>query len=331
MLLLAGAVVVPSAALGCGTEPGLTNRTVVLDYLRRLDDGGDIAALFDNDIVVDVPKHAIAYGKDAALDLFETFGTLTETSRHDYQTLNYVCQGNTVVVEGVSTGTTSNGRAFSPFDPATGGRFADVMEFRNGRIVRLSMYLDPDYGGATAERYPWLETVPDPDISPNAAYWTPFQTGYVTTDLDRAIALFSAQQGIAFTAPRELSLAVEDGSAARMRVAFAFAGTTQVEIIEPLDGSVAIYTEHLPPDGFALRLHHLGYLVRDAGAFDRMRAVYGDRDIPLPLASAEDADRTFFYADTFDTLGHYQEYFVVGPDPVMPDVPRTDAAAARRP
>ena len=36
------------------------------------------------------------------------------------------------------------------------GRWCDVFEIRDGKIQRLFIYLDPDYGDADTARYPWL-------------------------------------------------------------------------------------------------------------------------------------------------------------------------------
>lgn len=144
------------ALANCDTPAELERREIVLDYLRALDAGGDVGALLHENVIATVPKHPIAYGKEDVLKMFERFGTLTGPSRHDYAQLNFFCSGATIVVEGTSAGTTANGRKWGPNDAASGGRFADVIEIRDGRIARLFMYLDPDYGGATAQRYPWL-------------------------------------------------------------------------------------------------------------------------------------------------------------------------------
>jgi len=36
-----------------------------------------------------------------------------------------------------------------------GGRFCSVFEFRDGKISRMYIYLDPDYAGVDSDRFLW--------------------------------------------------------------------------------------------------------------------------------------------------------------------------------
>jgi ketosteroid isomerase-like protein len=68
---------------------------------------------------------------------------------------NYVVQDDRVVVEGFTHGTLADGTTWQATE-TLGGRFCNVFEIRGGKIQRLHVYLDPDYGDADTARYPWL-------------------------------------------------------------------------------------------------------------------------------------------------------------------------------
>ena len=70
--------------------------------------------------------------------------------------VNRLLDGDTVVVEGTSTGETADGTEWRPDGSPGGGRWCDVFEVRDGEIQRLFIYLDPDYAGKDTEQYPWL-------------------------------------------------------------------------------------------------------------------------------------------------------------------------------
>ncbi len=137
------------------TETDVDRQAVALEYLKRLDRGEDFFDLFDDHAQFFFPKWGIADGIDAIKEAFAGIASLLGGIRHDYAYFNYVVNGETVVVEGTSAGTTADG---TPFRAGTthGGRWCDVFEIRNGRIHRLFIYLDPDYAGADTDRYPWL-------------------------------------------------------------------------------------------------------------------------------------------------------------------------------
>lgn len=70
--------------------------------------------------------------------------------------MTYVIDGDTVVVEGTSTGETADGTTWRPNGSPGGGRWCDVFEVHDGAIQRLFVYLDPDDAGRDTEQYPWL-------------------------------------------------------------------------------------------------------------------------------------------------------------------------------
>ena len=132
-------------------------KDLVLQYFKRLDGGGDFLELFDDDAEVFYPKWGVASGVDEIGELFGDVGSTVTSMSHDYEYFNYIVNGDTVVVEGTSTGETADGVAWRPDGTPGGGRWCDVFEVRGGAIQRLFIYLDPDYAGADVERYPWLD------------------------------------------------------------------------------------------------------------------------------------------------------------------------------
>ncbi|PRY59280.1 ketosteroid isomerase-like protein [Knoellia remsis] len=130
-------------------------KAVALDYLMRLDRGEDFFELFDDNIEFMFPKVGVVRGIDATKEAFGRVASLLQGITHDGAYFNYVVNGDTVVVEGTSSGTTADGVEFRA-GVTHAGRFCDVLEVRDGRIHRLFVYLDPDYAGADTERYPWL-------------------------------------------------------------------------------------------------------------------------------------------------------------------------------
>lgn len=141
--------------MGESTTPE-TKKGIVLDYFKRLDRGEELLDLFAEDARVFFPKWGVAYGHDEIGEMFGDLGKIVNGLSHDYEYFNYVTDGDTVVVEGTSTGEAADGTGWRPDGTPGAGRWCDVFEVRDGKIQRLFIYLDPDYAGDDTERYPWL-------------------------------------------------------------------------------------------------------------------------------------------------------------------------------
>jgi hypothetical protein len=74
---------------------------------------------------------------------------------HDNAYFNYIIDEDFVVAEGMTYGELADGTTWRG-GVGLGGRFCNVFEIRDGKIQRLHIYLDPDYGDADTARYPWL-------------------------------------------------------------------------------------------------------------------------------------------------------------------------------
>jgi hypothetical protein len=62
-----------------------------------------------------------------------------------------------VVCEGTSHGEHQDGPWRAGVPEWAAGRWCDVFEIRDFLIQRCFIYLDPDYAGKDAGRYPWLK------------------------------------------------------------------------------------------------------------------------------------------------------------------------------
>lgn len=131
--------------------------SVAKEFLLRLDTGGDTLELFDDDALYYFPKRGLMRGKTEIKKFFEQLSTMIESIEHHAMFYNVVVQGDLVVLEGTSHGTTSDGVEWRA-GITHAGNWCDVFEIRDFKIHRLSTYLDPDYASADTARYPWLNS-----------------------------------------------------------------------------------------------------------------------------------------------------------------------------
>lgn len=141
-----------------GSEPmtAADRRAVVLEYFDIADGRkqADMLSLFADDAEVYFPKFGVGRGRDGLAGIGGGLMTMVQSIGHDTITFRFVEQGDQVVVEGTSSGTTADGVQWRG-GSTPGGRFCSVFDVRDGKIQRMYVYLDPDYGNADADRYPW--------------------------------------------------------------------------------------------------------------------------------------------------------------------------------
>lgn len=130
-------------------------KAVALEYLKRLDRGEDFFDLFDDNAQMYFPKCPLANGIKEIKETFGHVGSIVSAVTHDYAYFNYTHSGDTVIIEGTSSGRAADGTAWRA-GVTHAGRWCDVFEIRDGKIQRLFVYLDPDYADADIARYPWL-------------------------------------------------------------------------------------------------------------------------------------------------------------------------------
>ncbi len=128
-------------------------------------------------------------------------------------------------------------------------------------------------------------------------------SAWVTNDLDQAIEVFSRRYGVA-------SFTFIEGdmpAGGHIRVAFAWAGGQVLEIIMASGPGTDFYNEMLPESGFAIRFHHLGFIVHDEAGWRELEADLqaGDWPIAHQTLTGDFIDAYYIKAPE---LGHYLEY-----------------------
>jgi hypothetical protein len=141
-----------------------------------------------------------------------------------------------------------------------------------------------------------------------------YQIAFVTTDLDRAMQLFAETYGISkFRIKRDIPSAPGMPKMSA-HVAHAYVGPMMIELIQPVGGDDSLYREILPPDGFGIRLHHFGFIVRSEQELDRISAALEAKRVPIAFDATMPGVARAVYADARRTLGHYLEYVYLRPE-----------------
>lgn len=136
-----------------------------------------------------------------------------------------------------------------------------------------------------------------------------YQNAYVTHDLDRAMALTGPLFGLGPFSAFDVEMALKTPSgekASRVRVATAWAGALQVELIQPMSGYIDPYLHALPadPNDAVPRLHHIAMRRDDPQAMRREAEGMG-----LPIAfESESVGIGCIFVDTRARLGHLIEF-----------------------
>ena len=149
-----------------------------------------------------------------------------------------------------------------------------------------------------------------------------FQFGYVTNDIERAIATFRETAGIQqFKLMRDMA----PGQPMNTHIALAYAGNLMIELIEPL-GAFPMYTDLLPSSGeFVVRHHHMGYRVADERRWRQLQAAVAQLGLNVSAGGEIPDLLSYAYIDTRHLYGHYQEYIfttAAGESAFFGDVPR---------
>jgi hypothetical protein len=135
-----------------------------------------------------------------------------------------------------------------------------------------------------------------------------FQMAYVTTDLDRACDLFGRQLGIRAWA--SLGGAMPEGGEIQAR--FAWVGTLMYEILCAGGPGSAIYMDRLPrTPGFAVKHHHLGFLIHNQQQWDGVFTNAAQHGWAVPHRGENPLARVCFV--DVPELGHYLEYLYATP------------------
>lgn len=151
------------------------------------------------------------------------------------------------------------------------------------------------------------------------------QHAYVTTDIEHAKQVFAKDFGVKDYLQFDSSLELKTPRGiehAELRIALAFVGELQIELIQPLGGPGAkLYREVLPETGYGIKFHHFAYMVPGPrSAWDEFRASVGSGAHPIAIEGDLDFVQ-FLYLDHRAQLGHYSEYVWAAHD-IHASVPR---------
>ena len=154
---------------------------------------------------------------------------------------------------------------------------------------------------------------PEPPISPGAGLLRRhhFQVAYVTNDLDSACKVFGPHYGIERFSFLEGPMA----AGGEIRVAFAWAGGTMYEIIDAKGPGTGFYTSSLPSAAFAIRFHHLGFLIHCQDDWLALEQEVEQRGMSIVFESRTPGfmDAIYIEAPEFE---HYLEYILPHPSGV---------------
>lgn len=147
-----------------------------------------------------------------------------------------------------------------------------------------------------------------------------FQMAYVTNDIDRAQELFCRNLGI-----REFcKLEGQMPEGGHMQALFAWVGTQMYELICATGPGSDLYMDRLPAgEGFAIKHHHLGFLVQDDAQWNAVIANAGHKGFNIPYRNSNPIVEVCFV--DVPELGHYLEYLYPTPAGLefFENVPRT--------
>jgi hypothetical protein len=141
-----------------------------------------------------------------------------------------------------------------------------------------------------------------------------YQIGYVTRDLDAGMRRLGAIHGIErFRIKRDVR-GLPGMPEMLMHQAHVYIGTVQLELIQPAGGDDGLYRDFCAADSSAIRHHHFGMWIDDAGEYGGLRAALAEQNIPVVFDAVIPNVGGAIYADTRATLGHYLEYVHLVPE-----------------
>jgi len=101
----------------------------------------------------------------------------------------------------------------------------------------------------------------------------------------------------------EMSLDGDSGATVKVAAAFCRWGRAVLEVIEPLEGETAIFTDSISPER-TLAFHHVGVRVEDLAAARDASARAGSESV---VSGHFEDQIEFAFVDARATMGHYLE------------------------
>jgi len=137
-----------------------------------------------------------------------------------------------------------------------------------------------------------------------------YQFTYITNDFDKAKAVLCDLHGMkSFMEFTPLEVPLKDNQIGRMNCALSYVGAMEIEVMNPVDGAVQIYTDMMPESDFVIRHHHISRLFADYDSFEgrgREFAAWSHPPIADNFPGERDVSR-FYYVDCREETGHYLE------------------------
>lgn len=161
-------------------------------------------------------------------------------------------------------------------------------------------------------------------FDPHAAI---FQLGYVTDDLDHAVAAYR-DLGIEHFRISAVGAAAGLDSPHGARIAMAWAGDVMIELIEPRGTPAPVYVDDLPPPGSRRCVfNHIGLAVPDQAAWSALMGELDRRRLPIAWHGSNPDRFDVAYVDTRALTGQYSEFIRVCPvlAEMFASVPRNGA------
>lgn len=136
-----------------------------------------------------------------------------------------------------------------------------------------------------------------------------FQMAWATNDLEQARDLLSNRLGIRAFTP----IGGPNPMGGETHVLLAWVGTIMYELITASGPGSEIIMSRLPQGGvFAIKHHHLGYLIADPAEWDALEAEAARAGWAMPHKSVNPGFMTSCFIDVPE-LGHYLEYIMPEP------------------
>jgi len=152
----------------------------------------------------------------------------------------------------------------------------------------------------------------------NSAYGRFFQLGYVTYDIDAAVADFEQRMGAVRI---DLIRDMRDGEGNPIFIdslSHLSLPGVELEVIQPRVGWQTVYSEMMPAAGEVARLHHLGFAIEDEAQWQAARAGLDAAGTPIAVEGGT-ADVRSVYFDTRAATGHFSELvFRLNPEKLRP-------------
>lgn len=150
-----------------------------------------------------------------------------------------------------------------------------------------------------------------------------FQHGYLTTDIEQALAVFRDRWGV----ERFFIFDTGDfGAPYPIKVGLAWKGGVMIELIESLGEPAPAFAGHLPGSDFTIKLHHHGFYTEDKRIYDaQCRGAEAQGFVQTGGAAATNFI-DYAYFDARSALGHQLEYVLAYPDgrAFLAQTPRND-------